>query len=64
MLLNWQQRKKIIIDVARGLTYLQDECRQTIVHLDIKPHNILLDENFNVKISNFGLSKLVDRDQS
>ena len=44
MLLNWLQRKKIIIDVARGLTYLHDECRQTIVHLDIKPHNILLDE--------------------
>ena len=64
MLLNWQQRKKIIIDVARGLTYLHDECRQTIVHLDIKPHNILLDENFNAKVSDFGLSKLVDRDQS
>ena len=64
MLLNWLQRKKIIIDVARGLTYLHDECRQTIVHLDIKPHNILLDENFNAKISDFGLSKLVDHDQS
>ncbi|XP_050240798.1 G-type lectin S-receptor-like serine/threonine-protein kinase SD2-5 [Quercus robur] len=64
MLLDWQHRKKIIMDVARGLTYLHEDCRQKIVHLDIKPHNILLDENFNAKVFNFGLSKLVDRDQS
>ncbi|KAL0014218.1 hypothetical protein SO802_001287 [Lithocarpus litseifolius] len=64
MLLDWQHRKKIILDTARGLTYLHEECRQKIVHLDIKPHNILLDENFNAKVSDFGLSKLVDRDQS
>nr|XP_023921861.1 G-type lectin S-receptor-like serine/threonine-protein kinase SD2-5 [Quercus suber] len=64
MLLDWQQRKKIIIDIARGLTYLHDDCRQKIVHLDIKPHNILLDDNFNAKVADFGLSKLVDCDQS
>ncbi|XP_050291136.1 G-type lectin S-receptor-like serine/threonine-protein kinase SD2-5 [Quercus robur] len=64
MLLDWQQRKKIIIDIARGLTYLHDDCSQKIVHLDIKPHNILLDDNFNAKVADFGLSKLVDRDQS
>ena len=64
MLLDWKHRKKIIIDIARGLTYLHEECRQKIVHLDIKPHNILLDENFNAKFSDFGLSRLVDRDQS
>ncbi|KAM3761511.1 hypothetical protein ACB098_01G273600 [Castanea mollissima] len=64
MLLDWKLRKKIIIEIARGLSYLHEECRQKIVHLDIKPHNILLDENFNVKISDFGLSKLVDHDQS
>ena len=64
MLLDWQQRKKIILDIARGLTYLHEDCRQKIVHLDIKPHNILLNENFNAKISDFGLSKLVDCDRS
>ena len=64
MLLDWQHRKKIVLDIARGLTYLHEDCRQKIVHLDIKPHNILLDENFNAKVSDFGLSKLVDHDQS
>ncbi|XP_050271318.1 G-type lectin S-receptor-like serine/threonine-protein kinase SD2-5 [Quercus robur] len=64
MLLDWQHRKKIIVEIARGLTYLHEGCRQKIVHLDIKPHNILLDENFNAKVSDFGLSKLVNHDQS
>ncbi|XP_030954055.1 G-type lectin S-receptor-like serine/threonine-protein kinase SD2-5 [Quercus lobata] len=64
ILLDWQCRMKIVLDIARGLTYLHEECWQKIVHLDIKPQNILLDENFNAKVSDFGLSKLVDRDQS
>ena len=62
--LDWQTRKKIILDIAKGLTYLHEECRQKIIHLDIKPHNILLDENFNAKVSDFGLSTLIDRDES
>ncbi|KAF5949199.1 hypothetical protein HYC85_015156 [Camellia sinensis] len=62
--LAWQSRKKIIMDIAKGLTYLQEECRQKIFHLDNKPQNILLDEDFNAKISDFGLSKLIDKDQS
>eukprot|EP00268_Persea_americana_P013294 TRINITY_DN15790_c0_g1_i4.p1 TRINITY_DN15790_c0_g1~~TRINITY_DN15790_c0_g1_i4.p1 ORF type:complete len:809 (-),score=132.41 TRINITY_DN15790_c0_g1_i4:133-2559(-) len=61
---NWKTRWNIIIDIAKGLSYLHEECRQRIAHLDIKPQNILLDENFNAKISDFGLSKLIDRDQS
>uniref|UniRef100_A0A7N0T362 non-specific serine/threonine protein kinase n=1 Tax=Kalanchoe fedtschenkoi TaxID=63787 RepID=A0A7N0T362_KALFE len=62
--LDWRQRKKIILDIAKGLSYLHEDCRQKIVHLDIKPQNILLDERFNAKVSDFGLSKLIDKDQS
>lgn len=62
--LDWQTRKKIILDIAKGMAYLHEECRQTIMHLDIKPQNILLDPNFNAKISDFGLSKLIDREMS
>ncbi|KAL6329003.1 hypothetical protein AAG906_007293 [Vitis piasezkii] len=62
--LDWQTRKKIVLDIAKGLAYLHEECRQRIVHLDIKPQNILLDENFNAKVSDFGLSKLIDRDEN
>ncbi|CAK7351235.1 unnamed protein product [Dovyalis caffra] len=62
--LDWQTRKKIILHIAKGLAYLHEECRQTIMHLDIKPQNMLLDPNFNAKISDFGLSKLIDREMS
>ncbi|KAK1416401.1 hypothetical protein QVD17_32192 [Tagetes erecta] len=62
--LEWECKKKIVLDIARGLAYLHEECRQKIIHLDIKPQNILLDSNFTAKVSDFGLSKLVDRNQS
>ncbi|GLT42717.1 hypothetical protein SLA2020_167030 [Shorea laevis] len=62
--LGWQCRKKIILEIANGLAYLHGGCRQKIIHLDIKPQNILLDENFDAKVSDFGLSKLVGREQS
>nr|DAD37782.1 TPA_asm: hypothetical protein HUJ06_008423 [Nelumbo nucifera] len=57
-------RLNIIFDIAKELAYLHEECRQRMVHLDIKPQNILLNKNFNAKVSDFGLSKLIDRDQS
>ncbi|KAK1416395.1 hypothetical protein QVD17_32186 [Tagetes erecta] len=63
-MLEWECRKKIILDIAKGLAYLHEECRQKIIHLDIKPQNILLDDEFNAKVSDFGLSKLIDRNQS
>ncbi|XP_057986160.1 G-type lectin S-receptor-like serine/threonine-protein kinase SD2-5 [Hevea brasiliensis] len=62
--LDWQTRRTIVLDIAKGLAYLHEECRQRIVHLDIKPQNILLDEEIRAKISDFGLCKLIDRDQS
>ncbi|GMI76760.1 S-domain-2 5 [Hibiscus trionum] len=62
--LGWQIRKKIICDIAKGLSYLHQDCIQKILHLDIKPQNILLDENFNAKVSDFGLSKILGKEQS
>lgn len=58
--LDWEVRFNIALGTARGITYLHEECRDCIVHCDIKPENILLDENYNAKVSDFGLAKLVN----
>ncbi|CAO2198668.1 unnamed protein product [Urochloa humidicola] len=55
---------EIALGVARGVKYLHQGCDRRILHLDIKPHNILLDYSFNPKVSDFGLAKLCARDQS
>lgn len=62
--LSWKTRRGIMLAIARGLSYLHEECEEKIAHLDIKPQNILLDSKFNAKLSDFGLSKMIDRDQS
>ncbi|TYG68636.1 hypothetical protein ES288_D05G168900v1 [Gossypium darwinii] len=62
--LDWKTRKKIVLDIAKGLAYIHGDCRQRIAHLDVKPQNILLDDSFNAKIYDFGLSKLINRDES
>jgi len=54
----------ISIGVARGIAYLHHGCEMQILHFDIKPHNILLDENFVPKVSDFGLAKLYPIDNS
>ncbi|XP_062213544.1 rust resistance kinase Lr10-like isoform X2 [Phragmites australis] len=54
----------VALGIARGMEYLHQGCSKRILHFDIKPHNILLDYNFNPKISDFGLAKLCARDQS
>ncbi|WVZ69223.1 LOW QUALITY PROTEIN: hypothetical protein U9M48_018042 [Paspalum notatum var. saurae] len=56
--LSWGKLFEIAVGIARGLEYLHRGCNTRIVHFDIKPHNILLDENFCPKISDFGLAKL------
>ncbi|KAF5190776.1 Receptor-like protein kinase [Thalictrum thalictroides] len=56
--LGWETLYKIAIGIAHGLEYLHRGCYIRILHFDIKPHNILLDEDFNPKISDFGLAKL------
>ncbi|KAJ9704002.1 hypothetical protein PVL29_005333 [Vitis rotundifolia] len=60
----WDERVRIALDVARGIHYLHDECGAPIIHCDIKPHNILMDDSWIAKISDFGLSKLLMPDQT
>ncbi|PNX77132.1 stress-induced receptor-like kinase [Trifolium pratense] len=55
---------EISLGVARGIAYLHQGCDMQILHFDIKPHNILLDENFIPKVSDFGLAKLYPNDNS
>ncbi|KAF3432844.1 hypothetical protein FNV43_RR23946 [Rhamnella rubrinervis] len=55
---------EISLGVAHGIEYLHRGCDMQILHFDIKPHNILLDENFNPKVSDFGLARLCPLDKS
>ncbi|GLJ14333.1 hypothetical protein SUGI_0231080 [Cryptomeria japonica] len=57
-ILDWETRLNIALGTARGIAYLHEECRDCIIHCDIKPENILLDDNLNAKVSDFGLAKL------
>ncbi|XP_042034722.1 rust resistance kinase Lr10-like isoform X1 [Salvia splendens] len=56
--MDWEMKFKIAVGVARGIKYLHHGCDIRILHFDIKPHNILLEDNFVPKISDFGLAKL------
>lgn len=62
--LPWALRYRVAIDVAKALAYLHHDCRSKILHLDVKPENILLDENFRAVVNDFGLSKLMGKDES
>ncbi|KAM5558337.1 cysteine-rich receptor-like protein kinase 2 [Rosa sericea] len=62
--LNWKQRNDIILGTARGLAYLHEEFHVCIIHRDIKPSNILLDDGFQPRIADFGLARLLPKDQS
>ncbi|KAH0713539.1 hypothetical protein KY289_009498 [Solanum tuberosum] len=60
----WEERCGITRDIARGLLYLHDECDTQIIHCDIKPQNILMDDQYCAKISDFGMAKLLKKDQT
>ena len=62
--LSWERMYDIALGVARGIEYIHRGCDMQILHFDIKPHNILLNENFVPKVSDFGLAKLYSTDDS
>ncbi|KAK8631825.1 hypothetical protein V6N13_028603 [Hibiscus sabdariffa] len=62
--LTWKQRCDIILGTARGLSYLHEEFHVCIIHRDIKSSNILLDDDFQPKIADFGLARLLPQDKS
>ncbi|KAG8070479.1 hypothetical protein GUJ93_ZPchr0006g45992 [Zizania palustris] len=58
--LDWPERKRVAIGTARGLEYLHEHCNPKIIHRDVKAANVLLDEDFEPVVGDFGLAKLVD----
>ena len=59
--LEWKDRFKAALGIAKGLAYLHHECLEWVIHCDVKPGNILLDSEFEPKIADFGLAKLSQR---
>lgn len=57
--LDWETRLKIAVGAAQGLAYLHHDCNPRIIHRDIKSSNILLDENFEARLSDFGIAKCI-----
>ncbi|XP_028773685.1 G-type lectin S-receptor-like serine/threonine-protein kinase At1g34300 [Neltuma alba] len=62
--LGFKKLHEIAVGTAKGISYLHEECQQRIVHYDIKPENILLDDNFYPKVADFGLAKLCNRENT
>ncbi|KAL7214132.1 hypothetical protein ACSBR1_026532 [Camellia fascicularis] len=62
--LGWEKLHDIALGISKGIEYLHLGCDQRILHFDIKPHNVLLDNKFTPKISDFGLAKLCSKEQS